>query len=75
MDIAAGEAFYFENCAACHGDTGFGDGAMTPNLPGPAAPLADLAYSLQETAFAMLVEVSERALAHTGKKELLQKHI
>ena len=33
--------------------------------------LNDLAYSLQEDVFAMLVEVSERALAHTGKKELL----
>ena len=31
----------------------------------------DLAYSMQETTFAMLVEVAERALAHTGKKELL----
>jgi len=31
----------------------------------------ELCFSLQETAFAMLVEVSERALAHTGKKELL----
>jgi len=31
----------------------------------------DLGYSLQETAFAMLVEASERALAHTGKTELL----
>lgn len=31
----------------------------------------DLSYSLQETVFAMLVETSERALAHTGKKELL----
>ena len=31
----------------------------------------DLAYSMQETVFAMLVEVSERALAHIGKKELL----
>ena len=31
----------------------------------------DLAYSMQETVFAMLVEISERALAHTGKKELL----
>jgi len=30
-----------------------------------------LAFALQETVFAMLVEVSERALAHTGKKELL----
>lgn len=31
----------------------------------------DLAYSMQETIFAMLVEVSERALAHTEKNELL----
>ncbi len=30
-----------------------------------------LSYSMQETVFAMLVEASERALAHTGKKELL----
>jgi N6-L-threonylcarbamoyladenine synthase len=34
-------------------------------------PMEDLAYSLQETAFAMLVEVAERAMAHCGKKELL----
>ena len=33
--------------------------------------LEDLSYSLQETIFAMLVETAERALAHTGKKELL----
>jgi len=33
--------------------------------------IEDLSFSLQETAFAMLVEASERALAHTGKKELL----
>ena len=31
----------------------------------------DLCYSAQETVYAMLVEVAERALAHTGKKELL----
>ncbi|MHA1729531.1 MAG: bifunctional N(6)-L-threonylcarbamoyladenine synthase/serine/threonine protein kinase [Promethearchaeota archaeon] len=31
----------------------------------------DIAYSLQETAFAMLTEVTERALAHTEKKEVL----
>jgi len=31
----------------------------------------DLCYSLQETVFAMLAEVSERAMAHTEKKELL----
>lgn len=34
-------------------------------------PLKDLAFSMQETAFAMLVEAAERALAHTGKKELV----
>jgi len=33
--------------------------------------IEDLAFSLQETAFAMLVEASERAMAHTGKKELV----
>jgi N6-L-threonylcarbamoyladenine synthase/protein kinase Bud32 len=31
----------------------------------------DLCYSFQETAFSMLVEVTERALAHTKKKEIL----
>jgi len=31
----------------------------------------DLAFSMQETSFAMLVEAAERALAHLGKKELL----
>ena len=33
--------------------------------------LEDLSFSLQETAFAMLVEAAERAMAHLGKKELL----
>ncbi len=33
--------------------------------------IEDLSFSLQETAFAMLVESVERALAHLGKKELL----
>jgi len=31
----------------------------------------DLAYSLQETVFAMLVEAAERAMAHCNKKELV----
>ncbi|MDD5700022.1 MAG: KEOPS complex N(6)-L-threonylcarbamoyladenine synthase Kae1 [Candidatus Nanoarchaeia archaeon] len=31
----------------------------------------DLCFSMQETVFAMLVEVAERALAYTGKRELL----
>jgi N6-L-threonylcarbamoyladenine synthase/protein kinase Bud32 len=35
------------------------------------AKLEDLCYSLQETSFAMLTEVVERAVAHTGKSEVL----
>ena len=31
----------------------------------------DLCYSTQETVFAMVIEVAERAMAHCGKKELL----
>lgn len=31
----------------------------------------DLCFSAQETVFAMLLEISERAMAHTGKNELL----
>jgi N6-L-threonylcarbamoyladenine synthase len=34
-------------------------------------PMEDVAYSLQETAFAMLTEVTERAMAHVGKSEVL----
>ena len=33
--------------------------------------LEDIAYSLQETSFSMLSEVTERALAHTRKEEVL----
>ena len=33
--------------------------------------IEDLSFSLQETVFAMLTEATERALAHTGKKEVL----
>ncbi|MFW5977499.1 MAG: KEOPS complex N(6)-L-threonylcarbamoyladenine synthase Kae1 [Candidatus Nanoarchaeia archaeon] len=33
--------------------------------------LEDLCFSLQETVFAMLLEVAERAMAHTSKSELL----
>jgi len=35
------------------------------------ADLRDLCFSLQETAFAALVEVTERAVAHTEKKEVM----
>ncbi|MDL2246722.1 bifunctional N(6)-L-threonylcarbamoyladenine synthase/serine/threonine protein kinase, partial [Methanobrevibacter sp. OttesenSCG-928-K11] len=34
-------------------------------------PIEDICYSLQETAFSMLVEVTERALSHTQKDEVM----
>jgi len=49
--------------------TGIVTDALRKRVSG--ARLEDLCYSMQETCFAMLTEVSERALAHTGKKELL----
>lgn len=33
--------------------------------------IEDICYSIQETAFAMLAEVTERAMAHVGKDEVL----
>ncbi|MBU2639484.1 MAG: tRNA (adenosine(37)-N6)-threonylcarbamoyltransferase complex transferase subunit TsaD [Nanoarchaeota archaeon] len=41
------------------------------NLYKKGAKKEDLCYSIQETCFAMLTEVSERAMAHCDKKELL----
>lgn len=45
-------------------------GIMTAALNSDSE-LEDLCYSLQETTFAMLTEVTERALAHTRKDEVL----
>jgi N6-L-threonylcarbamoyladenine synthase len=33
--------------------------------------IEDLSFSMQENVFAMLIEAAERAISHTGKKELL----
>ena len=41
------------------------------NLQKGTCTKADLCYSLQETVFAMLVETTERALAHVGSNEVL----
>ncbi|GBF97741.1 tRNA N6-adenosine threonylcarbamoyltransferase-like [Raphidocelis subcapitata] len=40
-------------------------------LASGGATAADLCFSLQETVFAMLVETTERAMAHTGKNDVL----
>lgn len=43
-------------------------GADAP--PAPHTP-ADVCFSFQETAFAMLVEITERAMAHVGSSDVL----
>lgn len=35
------------------------------------ATAADLCFSLQETIFAMLVEITERAMAHVGSSDVM----
>ena len=45
--------------------------AITTELENGRHDINDLCFSLQETAYAMLGEVTERALAHTNKPELL----
>ena len=45
-------------------------GLMSAAKDSPA-PLADVCHSLQETAFAMCVEVTERAMSLAGKNEVL----
>lgn len=45
-------------------------GLLTAALNQPGT-LEDISYSIQETAFSMLVEVTERAMAHLGKAQVL----
>jgi N6-L-threonylcarbamoyladenine synthase len=40
-------------------------------ITGKIITTADLCFSLQETVYAMLVEITERAMAHVGSKEVL----
>nr|NVI71593.1 putative tRNA N6-adenosine threonylcarbamoyltransferase [Cucujiformia] len=45
--------------------------ARSDNLLKDGYTPEDLCYSLQETVFAMLVETTERAMAHVGSREVL----
>jgi N6-L-threonylcarbamoyladenine synthase len=45
--------------------------AATRKLAANECTPADLCFSLQETVFAMLVEITERAMAHCDKKDVL----
>lgn len=41
IDLARGGTIWAEKCAACHGDSGMSDGAMTANLESPPPALGD----------------------------------
>jgi N6-L-threonylcarbamoyladenine synthase len=47
------------------------EGEARAKLSSGEVSAADLCYSLQETVFAMLVEITERAMAHTGADTVL----
>lgn len=49
----------------------FAEGVARQKLASGEATKADLCYSLQETIFAMLVETTERAMAHCNKRDVL----
>jgi N6-L-threonylcarbamoyladenine synthase len=46
-------------------------GAWKDEVTGEGISREDLCFSLQETVFAMLVEITERAMAHVGSKQVL----
>jgi N6-L-threonylcarbamoyladenine synthase len=49
----------------------FIEGEAKAKLDSGEVTKADLCFSLQETIFAMLVEITERAMAHCGSKQVL----
>lgn len=46
-------------------------GELTDSVTGQAITPGDLCFSLQETVFSMLVEITERAMAHVGSNQVL----
>ncbi len=46
--LARGQAVYAENCATCHGESGWGDGPAANGLNPPPAPLAHTAAMLSD---------------------------
>lgn len=46
-------------------------GTLKDTATGQLVTQADLCFSLQETVFAMLVEITERAMAHVGSSQVL----
>jgi len=60
--LTATEAYTYDKKFRSSQSPSDGEDIITP---------ADLCFSLQETVYAMLVEITERAMAHIGSKEVL----
>ncbi|KAF8491012.1 O-sialoglyco protein endopeptidase [Gautieria morchelliformis] len=65
--LTASEAYTMDKRFRKSGDSSLDRGVGSSDTFTPA----DLCFSLQETVFAMLVEITERAMAHIGSKEVL----
>ncbi len=74
-NLATGQAIYAEQCAACHGDSGAGDG------PEAAASMADLSnleamvQVSQNDLFVSFAETSERSDAHADLDALSEEEL
>jgi N6-L-threonylcarbamoyladenine synthase len=72
-EAAAGSSSYLRLPYTVKGNDVSFSGLLTASkvLLDRGNPFSDVSYSIQETAFAMVTEVTERALAFTGKKEVM----
>lgn len=50
-DIQNGEQIYEEKCAACHGESGMGDGVQSGQLPNPVPAIGDFSVASISTPF------------------------
>ena len=70
QDAAAGKKLYATYCAACHGDSGKGDGAAASALPVKPANLSDGSV-MNPLADKFLVEIVTKGGVAVGKSPLM----
>jgi len=65
-DVAAGQTVYDANCAACHGDTGQGDGPDAAATDPATGPLTDVTYWFNRSNDTVVADLAPGAIpAHT----------